>query len=150
MLKTKLSVVAEDALEELAHLNKAVVEHSGDPAVWTARGDLHTSPRLGERGKLSRGMNDYEIALAIDPTYSAAWRGKGNALFSQGKYDEAAEALTKALANGDNSVGVYLRRAMCYKRTGKIELAKDDFNCIIKKHENADAQRFAEQALAAL
>jgi len=123
-----------EAIDKLYFLNRAVLESPNDPAVWTARGDLHFSKDLGSRGKPVRGMADYDRAISIDPQFIEAWRGKGYALFAQGKYREAIEALTTAIAYGNNSAGSYLRRGICFRRTNETGKAKDDFVYVADNH----------------
>jgi tetratricopeptide (TPR) repeat protein len=139
----------QEIFEKLSILNKAVIQFPKDPAVWTARGDLHFSGDLGTRGKPARGMADYEEAIAINPAYTEAWRGKGYALFAQRKYEAAVEALTVAIDNGGRSSGLFIRRGLCHKRIEEIDKARADFLHVLSNCDyGMEAKSFARLILA--
>ncbi len=138
--------------EAVADLTKAI-----------AAGDAkRKSDLLHARGAAYAGKGAYDAALkdesdavlASDNAYAKvnALTGKARALQGLGKIDEALTAYAAAIAApGDdyfaklNLIDAYLERGRLYASQGKTDLAKADFNEIIKL-----APSYAQQAKAEL
>ena len=76
-----------------------------DSAGVCGRGDAYLAKR-----QLDKALQDYDLAIRINPNLAAAYSGRGAVLYIQKKYDEAASECTKALALYPKEGRAYLER----------------------------------------
>ena len=71
-------------------------------------------------GQHSKAVEDAELAISVDPTYSKAWSRLGLARFDQGDYQGAVEAYEKGIEAEGNGGSDAMKRGL---ETSKIKLA---------------------------
>jgi tetratricopeptide (TPR) repeat protein len=66
------------------------------------------------------------MAIELDPQSAAAWDNKGQALYEQGKYDEALQALDEAIELDPQLADAWNNKALALKaisRTAEADAA---------------------------
>jgi tetratricopeptide (TPR) repeat protein len=61
----------------------------------------------------------FNVALALDPSFSDAWNSKADALYSLGRYDEAMWACDAALRQDPMSAKAWFTRALILKKQAR-------------------------------
>lgn len=106
--------MTDEALRErIAELEEIVADEPDDMA---ARFMLATE--LARAGEHARAIEHFRGVLAVNPEYTAAWRGLGRAQVSLGDVDAARETFTQGLAVAERThdyqsgkeMEVFLRR----------------------------------------
>jgi tetratricopeptide (TPR) repeat protein len=139
--------------DAIADFTKAIALNSKPmPYLLHARGTAYTG-----KGDYTAALKDHDAAIAVaDDVYAkvTALSGKADALRAQGKVDEALNVYNTAVATaGDdyfaklNLYDAYLGRGQIYASQGKTDMAKADFNAILKMMPN---DKEAKAALAKL
>ena len=78
--------------------------------------------------KLDESVDLYKKALELDPNYQDALHGLGMALFTGGRFDEAAEAAKRLIAIDADDVLAHTSLSMIYHAQGRIEDAEKEGN----------------------
>jgi protein O-mannosyl-transferase len=79
-----------------------------------------------KEGLTEQAIDDFNRAIAMDPSYDEAFYGRGTAYDKMGDFDRALENFNKAIALDPFYFEVFLARGMLYEKTGQIEKAIDD------------------------
>ena len=80
------------------------------------------------RGDDARALADFDAAVRLTPDFGEAHLMRGTALVELGRYPEAIEALTRALAiNPERPERAHFYRAAAYEETGNASAAYADY-----------------------
>ncbi len=80
-----------------------------------------------EEGDYERALEVFEEAILMNPSYKAAFLGKGITLMQMERFDESRIAFDKALELDENFAEAYANRGILNDRTGKYEDALRDY-----------------------
>ncbi len=84
------------------------------------------------KGQVDKAIQDYDSAVALDPTNDTALANRGIAHLTQGKADLAMNDYTAALRANPKNANSYNLRGLLYFRSGKLDLAIQDYTSAIK------------------
>ncbi len=104
-----------------------VKERRGAP---DARTYYHKGNLYFERGNYEKAIENYNMAIILNPNFSEAYFARGLAYYHLKNYDKAAADYTKALELDPNNPVIYNNRGDCYYR-------KQDFERAIKDYDKA-------------
>ena len=74
---------------------------------------------LDDEGRSMEALAEYDRALAIDPSYAAAWSDKGHVLFGLGRFAEALEHQERAVSLAPDLFSAWSDRAACLIALGR-------------------------------
>ena len=80
-----------------------------------------------KRGLYDKALEEYEKALAINPTYATAHNNLGVLYSMRGLYDKALEEYEKALASNPNFAEAHTNRGNAYFRKGEYDKALEEY-----------------------
>jgi predicted O-linked N-acetylglucosamine transferase (SPINDLY family) len=86
---------------------------------------VHKALHHHQNGRLDEASQLYSCVLQEDPTNATVWHLLGLILYAQGKYNQAAAHIRKALANGTPEVDWYANLGGCLRATGEYAQAHD-------------------------
>jgi lipoprotein NlpI len=98
-------------------------EPHNSPQVYLYRGMA-----LEKAGKLERALDDYNQALAQDPSYSEAYDNRGLLYQKKGLVDKAIEDFNRSIQLDPSSGKAYFNRGFIHAETGMFDQAIEDFN----------------------
>jgi tetratricopeptide (TPR) repeat protein len=100
-----------------------------DPASWVGHENLATS--LDQKGEIQKAYPHYLKATEIDPEEPIGWINLGRNLILQGRAEEAARALARAIDLNVFYVEAHLFRAEAFLKMGEEQKAVDQFHSAI-------------------
>jgi tetratricopeptide (TPR) repeat protein len=83
---------------------------------------------LSELGRYAEAIENYSIALELDPDDAMAYRGLGDVLYDLERYEEANENYYKATACAPDDAMAYRGLGDAFSRQGKYEEAIENYN----------------------
>ncbi len=83
---------------------------------------------LAELGRHADAIASFRAVVARDPAAAAGWTNLGMLLKIEGRFDEAAEASSRAVALRPDDPQIRLNRAMVLLRAGRLAEAWDDYD----------------------
>lgn len=128
----------------VAALKKAV-DIQPTLAAWTNLGAAYRAT-----GRLADASAAYQSALAINPNYADAAANYANVMMDRGAYAVAEQMARRAIANGANSVEVYVTLGNAQFRQGHLVEAAQSFQQALARGDNPTAVRNLGSALANL
>lgn len=128
----------------VAALKKAV-DIQPTLAAWTNLGAAYRAT-----GRLADASAAYQSALAINPNYADAAANYANVMMDRGAYAAAEQMARRAIANGANSVEVYVTLGNAQFRQGHLVEAAQSFQQALARGDNPTAVRNLGSALANL
>ncbi len=84
------------------------------------------------QGKKELAIEEYKIAVSLNPNYDSAYYNLGVNYFHQGKLDLAVEAYQKAIALDPNYAKVHTNLGIVYEEQGRIEIAIEEHKTAIR------------------
>lgn len=87
---------------------------------------IRLQPKFSESAK-----NDYSKVIQLDRPNHESWGHRAAFNMRLGKYDEAIQDLTEAIARAKFAPGYYINRAQCYQWTGELEKSNADNRAVI-------------------
>jgi tetratricopeptide (TPR) repeat protein len=84
-----------------------------------------------DRKEYQKAIDDYDMALAIDPELTKVYLGKGSAYIEMGEYDKAIEVFNKILETKKSDISFFLlyeRRGFALYKKGLYDQALEDYN----------------------
>ena len=94
---------------------------------------------LFQEGEAAQAIEQFELALSKFPDFRRAHRNMGFALAQEGRYDEAAKSLTKALNLGAVDASIYGLLGYSYLNDGKNLSAEGAYlNALLLDPDNQD------------
>ncbi len=101
-----------------------VIETSpGQPLAHTNRGIV-----FHNKGEFTRALNDYNLALEIDPELARTYGNRGNTYAFMRQTSNALKDFTKAIELDPTYARAYGNRAVAYFQTGRFLKAKRDLD----------------------
>jgi len=91
---------------------------------------------LAVRGAYPEAIEQFRIALRIDPHFTKAQSNLGNALLDMEQYPEAIAAYKQALVDDPDKGGVREKLADTFLQTHRIPEAIDQYQQVILRHED--------------
>jgi tetratricopeptide (TPR) repeat protein len=90
-------------------------------------------------GYFGEAIKAYDNATEINPKFAAAWKNKGNVLYSLGKYNESIQLYDKAIEIVPDYPLAWYDKGLALNKTGKYDEAVLAYNKAIEKiPRNAD------------
>jgi protein O-mannosyl-transferase len=117
-------------------------EPRNSPHVYMYRGMA-----LEKAGKLERALDDYNQAIALDPSYSEAYDNRGLLYQKTGRVDNAIEDFSKSILLDPSSGKAYFNLGVIYAETGLFDQAIEDFNHSLTR-DPAFADAYANRGIA--
>ena len=138
------AMAADKHLEQLAQAQELVDAGDAEEAIKVLNKTVKAKPPLAEAfllrstakfmvGDLQTGRSDLEMALEIDPTMRQAWLNRAGLDLSEGKYDAALEALTKAKDLDPAAIDNDLNLGVVLVLKGDLEPASQHFAAHIQR-----------------
>lgn len=81
-----------------------------------------------ELADYSNAIEDFSLAIQMNPTFSNAYLGRGVTLSNLGQYDRAIHDYNEAIKIDPDLSNAYLNRGLAYYATGSFEYAVSDFD----------------------
>jgi Flp pilus assembly protein TadD len=72
-------------------------------------------------------VQDYTVAIQLNPKYLNAYKGRAAAFYGKGDNDKAIADLTENIRINPNDATAYHLRGFVYERIGERYKAEDDF-----------------------
>jgi len=91
---------------------------------------------LYDSGQLDKAFDDFDKAIALNPSYPAAYNNRGLAFKRQGRFDKALADYDKAIALNPNYFEAYNNRGVVFKLLGQPDKALADFSQAIALHQS--------------
>jgi tetratricopeptide (TPR) repeat protein len=127
--KTCLWVCVYDVEEEtqtvIERLDEAIDQDPSDPDLFIMRGDEYEA-----RGDLNQSIQDYTIAIRLDPESARAYSHRALACAGLRQYQRTIEDLDEAIGLDPGRASAYTNRGNAYSALGQPERA-------IKDHDRA-------------
>ena len=108
---------------------------------------LYRGMALEKAGKLERALEDYNQAIALDPSYSEAYDNRGLLYQKKGRQDKAIEDFNRSILLDPSSGKAYFNRGVIHAETGLFDQAIEDFNHSLTR-EPAFADAYANRGIA--
>jgi tetratricopeptide (TPR) repeat protein len=102
-------------------------EASGPPLAYNNRGMA-----FYKLGKLDKAMEDFDRAIALNPSYIYAYNNRGMAFYRLGKLDKAMKDFDRAIALNPSYIDAYNNRGMVFDDSGMANKALEDYNTAIR------------------
>lgn len=115
------------------------------PAAWTNLGAAYRAT-----AKLTEAAAAYQQALALDPKFADASANYANVLLDLGNHDEALAMAQRAIADGADTLQVYVTLGNAEFRLGDLHAAAVSYRKALERGYNASAVRNLGSALANL
>lgn len=96
---------------------------------------------FGKAGLMEKAIDDFNLAIKINPKYAGAYSNRGYAYYLIGQNGKALDDLNKAIDLDNNFVKAYENRGTLYLETGNKVRAISDFQkaCALGHKEACDA-----------
>ncbi len=94
---------------------------------------------IADKNKTAQALTDFAHALKLNPTYAAAYRGRGLAYLQQSNIGAAVAALNEALRIEPNDPSTRYARGLAQSQRGAYGQALSDFEYAITALSAADA-----------
>jgi tetratricopeptide (TPR) repeat protein len=101
----------------------------------------------GELNQLKTAINDYNMAIKLNPNDAEAYYNRGNAYRKLNLYAKAIEDYSNAIEKNPNFAIAYDNRGVTYVRLNQYEKAFEDYNKAIELNPN-DALAYNNRGLA--
>lgn len=108
---------------------------------------LYRGMALEKAGKLESALEDYNRAIALDPSYSEAYESRGSLYQKKGRVDKAIEDFNESILLGPSSGKAYFNLGVIYAETGLFDQAIENFNLSLTR-EPAFADAYANRGVA--
>jgi tetratricopeptide (TPR) repeat protein len=106
-----------------------------DPRVYLFRGMA-----FERTGRLDKAIEDYDRAIALDPSYYQAFLGRGAIFRETGRLDKAIEDYDRAIALNPAYDQAFFGRGATFEKMGKFDSAIEDYGrAIALNPENYEA-----------
>ena len=83
-------------------------------------------------GRFDKAIEDFDKAIALNPSYLDAYNNRGLVFEEMGKFDKAIEDFDKAIALNPSDPDPYYNRGVVFTKMGKFDKAIDQFDKTIK------------------
>lgn len=104
-LAGKYSAVSGDNLGAMKYFSENLKNNPNDPQCYIDRANSYLSARSWDWA-----VNDYAMALDLDPDNSETWLSKGIALLNAGKMEDACHDFMKAFSLGNKRATEYISK----------------------------------------
>jgi len=108
---------------DLSLWNDVIHQYKASPIAHNNRGLVFLKEQ-----KYDMAINDFNMAIGLNPGYTQAYINRGNALRNYNGYDTALEDYTNAIKLDPGFYRTYFNRATLFLKMGKNNEALNDFN----------------------
>ena len=134
--------------EQIAGCTKAIKSgrYSGQElvAAFLNRAAAHRA-----KGDLARAIEDYDRAIALDPSEAIPFNNRGSAYYKKGQSDRAMQDFDRAIELDPNYPDALNNRGLAYTGKGQYDRAIQDFDRALRLDpKDADAIRYRAEAIA--
>ena len=84
------------------------------------------------QGNYDRAFEDFNKAIALNPSYALAYDGRGGVFFYKGDYDHAIENYSEAIRLVPKNARAYGNRGTVYSQKGDLDRAIEDYSQAIR------------------
>jgi tetratricopeptide (TPR) repeat protein len=110
----------------IADMTRLLELRPGDADAYAQRGWLRCGSNPAD------AMDDFEVALRLDPRNTLALIGRAYVRSRNKEYDAAIADTTEALRHNPTSVVARLQRAYAFETKHELQRAKDDFSAVLR------------------
>jgi tetratricopeptide (TPR) repeat protein len=89
-----------------------------------------------KKGMSDKAIEDYDRAIALDPSYYEAYNNRGTAFLKAGLFDKAIADFDRTISINPEHAAPYVNRGRAYFLLGKYAGAEEDFNKAISLNKN--------------
>ncbi len=87
--------------------------------------------------RVYRTIEDYDMAISLEPNNAKTYYNRGNAYYGKGQYDRAIVDFNKAISlDSNNAFAYYNNRGYAYYGKGQYDRAIADYNMAISLYPN--------------
>ena len=97
------------------------VPDPNDAGFYNNRGEVYL-----REGKVDKAINDFNIAVKLQPKLAVAYNNRGNAFLLKGELDTAIEDYSKSIKYAPKDARPYSNRGVAYLRKGEFEKTIED------------------------
>ena len=134
LLRKVVSQAQNDHLVAIATLEKEIKKDA------SAALDFTLATLRFQNGELTRASQGYRTTIGKFPSFLRAHKNLGLVLVQQGHFDEAAEALLKAISLGENEGVAFVALGYCYLNLEKYASAENAYRAaILRDPDGKDA-----------
>ena len=99
---------------------------------------LISGDNLCSNGKYEEALEDYDIAIELQPTFAEAWIGKGVVYENLKRYEDSLNAYEKAIKLNDNMTEAWIGKGVVFFSLGQYDNSQRAFNKVIKLEPDLD------------
>ena len=102
------------------------VPDSNDAGFYNNRGEVYL-----REGKVDKAINDFNIAVKLQPELAVAYNNRGNAYLLKGEIDKAIEDYSRSIKHAPKDAMSYSNRSVAYLRKGEFDKTIEDASAAI-------------------
>ena len=106
------------------------VPDPNDAGFYNNRGEVYL-----REGKVDKAIDDFNIAVKLQPKLAVAYNNRGNAYLLKGEIDKAIEDYSRSIKHAPKDAISYSNRSVAYLRKGKFDKTIEDANTTIALDE---------------
>jgi tetratricopeptide (TPR) repeat protein len=140
------------ALEEAIKIYKYTIEkHPESAKAYMMLGNLYINT-----GETAAGFANFKKALEINPQYAEVYLTRGVTYFQNGEYEKAVNEYSLAIEHKDAGflesplTYAYYNRGHAYKKLGKIEETRKDWESICELYPDSDEAKLVKTLIEEL
>lgn len=122
--------------------DERIKENPNNASLFVSRGISHYFLH-----NFDNAINDFKTAATIDPKFVLSYSALCDAYIAKEMYDEALDAINKALSINQKAERFYYQRAICYDNLSKNKEAINDYSKFIESKPAAYAKKELANAL---
>ena len=106
------------------------VPDPNDAGFYNNRGEVYL-----REGKVDKAINDFNIAVKLQPELAVSYNNRGNAYLLKGEIDKAIEDYSRSIKHAPKDTISYSNRGVAYLRKGKFDKTIEDATTAIELDE---------------
>ena len=106
------------------------VPDPNDAGFYNNRGEVYL-----REGKVDKAIDDFNIAVKLQPKLAVAYNNRGNAYLLKGEIDKAIEDYSRSIKHAPKDAISYSNRSVTYLRKGKFDKTIEDATTAIALDE---------------
>ena len=88
------------------------------------------------QSELNLALQEYDLAVQIDPMRSASWKSRAEVLHALGRPEDCIQSTTQAIDTDEQNWSAYALRGSCHVETGNYNQASADIHVAVKNDPN--------------
>jgi len=121
-----LAICAQEIPESVISTCKAVIDASERSSAEKVQAHISRGNGYFKMGNYDQALQDYDEAIGLDPSNTAALYNRGNIKTAVGQYDKAVADYSKAIQLNPTYAAAFNNRCFAYNAAGYYDLAEND------------------------